>query len=69
MCVFAFFQKVIISNTSELWDIWCDPPDPIYMQFYMFNLSNPMEVKNGERPYVIQKGPYTYRQVFFWPLK
>ena len=55
------FQKVVISNRSELWDIWSEPPLPIYMQFYMFNLSNPEEVKNGKKPDVVQKGPYTYQ--------
>ena len=59
-----FFQSVIISNTSELWNTWVDPAIPIYMQFYMFNLSNPEEVKQGGKPFVVQKGPYTYRQVF-----
>ena len=53
----------MISNTSELYDIWSELPIPIYMQFYMFNLSNPEEVKQGRKPYVVQKGPYTYRQV------
>ncbi|KAK7114450.1 hypothetical protein V1264_000508 [Littorina saxatilis] len=55
-------EKVVISNSSELWDIWSDPPIPIYMQFYMFNLSNQDEVKQGGRPVVYQVGPYTYRE-------
>ena len=54
----------MISNTSELYDIWSELPIPIYMQFYMFNLSNPEEVKRGGKPFMVQKGPYTYRQVF-----
>nr|KAG5695557.1 hypothetical protein BaRGS_033979 [Batillaria attramentaria] len=45
-------QTVIISNTSELYDVWSEPPLPIYMQFYMFNLSNPAEVKQGKKPFL-----------------
>ncbi|KAK7481721.1 hypothetical protein BaRGS_00027094 [Batillaria attramentaria] len=55
-------QTVIISNTSELYDVWSEPPLPIYMQFYMFNLSNPAEVKQGKKPFLVQRGPYTYRE-------
>lgn len=55
-------QTVIISNSSELYDVWSEPPLPIYMQFYMFNLTNPDEVKQGRRPYVVQIGPYTYQE-------
>lgn len=55
-------ETVIISNTSQLWDVWSEPPLPIYMQFYLFNLSNPIEVKKGQKPSVFQVGPYTYRE-------
>lgn len=34
---------------------------PVRTQFYMFNVENPLEVKQGGRPYVSQKGPYCYR--------
>lgn len=55
-------ETVIISNSSQLWDIWSDPPIPIYLQFYMFNLTNSIEVKEGKKPAVYQVGPYTYRE-------
>ncbi|XP_059148918.1 lysosome membrane protein 2-like [Physella acuta] len=53
-------KKVVISNTSETYDIWQDIPIPVYMQFYIFDVVNVLEVKAGERPYVNQRGPYTY---------
>ena len=44
-----------------MYDYWLDPPVPIYMQFYMFNVTNHEEVLQGEKPSVTQSGPYTYR--------
>lgn len=61
MAWLILLQAVVIANDSMLYDIWQDPPIPIYMQFYMFNLTNPEEVKDGGVPAVLQKGPYTYR--------
>ena len=50
-----------------MYNYWLDPPVPIYMQFYMFNVTNPEEVlKKGERPSLAQYGPYTYRLVFLF---
>ena len=47
-----------------MYDYWLNPPVPIYMQFYMFNVTNPDEVlQKGERPSLAQYGPYTYRLV------
>ncbi|KAL5021180.1 hypothetical protein ScPMuIL_000335 [Solemya velum] len=55
-------KNVLIKEGNELYEIWRDVPIPVYMQFYMFDVVNPQEVLDGERPYVTQKGPYTYRE-------
>ena len=52
---------MIIKEGGEVYDYWLDPPVPIYMQFYMFNVTNHEEVLQGEKPSVTQSGPYTYR--------
>lgn len=54
-------QQVVLENGTEAFDAWKDPPAPIYMQFYFFNLTNPLEALDGERPAVVEIGPYTYR--------
>ena len=46
-----------------MYSYWLDPPVPIFMQFYMFNITNPKEFLEGQRPAVAQSGPYTYRYV------
>ncbi|CAL9683303.1 unnamed protein product [Knipowitschia caucasica] len=55
-------KEVILKNGTEAFNAWESPPAPIYMQFYFFNLTNPFEVLDGERPAVVEIGPYTYRE-------
>ncbi|XP_048727749.1 lysosome membrane protein 2-like isoform X2 [Ostrea edulis] len=53
-------KTVILKKGNLLYETWRDLPIPIYMQFYMFDCKNPDEVKQGHKPFVVQKGPYTY---------
>ncbi|XP_077984146.1 lysosome membrane protein 2-like [Glandiceps talaboti] len=56
-------QQMTLSPDSQLYDTWQHPDMPVHMQFYVFSIVNAEEVKNGEKkPYVIQKGPYTYKE-------
>ena len=35
----------------------------MYMKFYVYHVTNPDQVVNGtEKPFVIEKGPYAYRE-------
>lgn len=55
-------KEVVLKNGTEAFDAWENPPAPIYMQFYFFNVTNPLEVLDGDRPAVVEIGPYTYRE-------
>ncbi|KAG9480654.1 hypothetical protein GDO78_012231 [Eleutherodactylus coqui] len=55
-------KATVLKNGTEVFDSWVNPPPPIYMQFYFFNVTNPLEVLNGEKPEVDEIGPYTYRE-------
>ncbi|XP_005103573.2 scavenger receptor class B member 1 [Aplysia californica] len=55
-------KKMIVSPKSETYDVWQNVPIPVYMQFYVFNVTNVEEVLAGEKPYLTQWGPYTYRE-------
>ncbi|KAI8483861.1 lipopolysaccharide transport [Branchiostoma belcheri] len=55
-------KNEVIKKGSYLYDQWSDIPVPIFMQFWVWDLLNPEEVLKGEKPAVIQKGPYTYSE-------
>nr|XP_006626722.1 PREDICTED: lysosome membrane protein 2 [Lepisosteus oculatus] len=55
-------REIVLRNGTDAFEAWQNPPPPVYMQFYFFNLTNPAEVLQGESPAVEQIGPYTYRE-------
>ncbi|XP_074849876.1 lysosome membrane protein 2 isoform X2 [Carettochelys insculpta] len=55
-------EGTVLQNGTEAFDLWEDPPPPVYTQFYFFNVTNPLEVVNGDIPFVEEIGPYTYRE-------
>ncbi|XP_053196304.1 lysosome membrane protein 2c [Scomber japonicus] len=55
-------KEIVLKNGTDAFDAWENPPAPIYMQFYFFNLTNPLEMLDGDRPAVVEIGPYTYRE-------
>ena len=55
------FQQVKLTNGSETWEKWSDIPLPVYLSFYIFNVTNPLEVELGGKPRLQEVGPYVYR--------
>ena len=55
------FQNVELKPGSLVYDEWTKASTPIYMKYYLFNLTNPHEVMEGATPNVRQIGPYSYR--------
>nr|ASJ26356.1 scavenger receptor class B type I [Meretrix meretrix] len=55
-------STVVIQKGGEVYDYWLDPPVPIYLQIYMFNLTNKEEFLMGDKPSLHQVGPYTYSE-------
>jgi len=42
--------------------MWTDPPSKIYRKFYLFDVKNPSEIIKGAKPFLVEKGPYTYSE-------
>ena len=54
------FQMMVITPSSELFQGWKEPPMPIYQSFYFFDVLNKEDIMKGEKPEVMEVGPYTY---------
>ncbi|RWS00943.1 Lysosome membrane protein 2-like protein, partial [Dinothrombium tinctorium] len=45
---------------SDMFYKWIELPIPLTIQFYLFEVMNPMAVINGAKPVVRERGPYTF---------
>ncbi len=55
-------QNVEINPNNGLsYTMWKDIPVPFFMSVYFFHIVNPDEILKGEKPTVVQRGPYVYR--------
>lgn len=56
-------KEITLAQNSRVLQGWINPPPPVYMQYFFFNVTNPEQFKAGlEKPHVTQVGPYTYRE-------
>ncbi|KAL0192791.1 hypothetical protein M9458_011087, partial [Cirrhinus mrigala] len=53
--------EITLAENSRVLDGWINPPPPVYMQYFFFNVTNSEEFLAGrEKAKVTQIGPYTY---------
>ncbi|XP_068562463.1 scavenger receptor class B member 1 isoform X2 [Cebidichthys violaceus] len=56
-------KNTVIDPKNEMsYTMWKDVPVPFFMSVYFFNVLNPKEILNGEKPMVEQRGPFVYRK-------
>uniref|UniRef100_A0A672ITQ8 Lysosome membrane protein 2-like n=1 Tax=Salarias fasciatus TaxID=181472 RepID=A0A672ITQ8_SALFA len=55
-------KEITLTEKSQVFEGWKNPPPPVYMEYYFFNVTNPEEFLAGGKAAVQQIGPYTYRQ-------
>ena len=53
-------KQLPLTADSDQLDSWSTPPVPIYLQFWLWECVNVGEVLRGAKPYVVQRGPFTY---------
>ncbi|XP_074598018.1 platelet glycoprotein 4-like isoform X2 [Brevipalpus obovatus] len=57
-------SQLVLRNGSESWKQWLDPGVPVYMKFYLFNITNPEEYGQGqENPNMTEVGPFVFQEV------
>ena len=59
--IFVFLQDTILVDGTIAFETWKETPTPVYMQYYVWNLTNREEFLNGGIPVFQDIGPYTYR--------
>ncbi|XP_042182373.1 lysosome membrane protein 2 [Oncorhynchus tshawytscha] len=55
-------KEITLTEGSRVFETWKNPPPPVFMQYFFFNVTNPDEFLVGAKPIVSQVGPYTYRE-------
>ncbi|KAM4635090.1 lysosome membrane protein 2 isoform 2-T3 [Polymixia lowei] len=55
-------KEITLTEGSRVFETWKNPPPPVFMQYFFFNVSNVDDFLNGAKPMVTQVGPYTYRE-------
>ncbi|KAM9811160.1 lysosome membrane protein 2a [Neosynchiropus ocellatus] len=55
-------QEITLTEKSQVFEAWKNPPPPVYMEYYFFNVTNPEEFLKGGKASLQQIGPYTYRE-------
>ncbi|XP_067231942.1 lysosome membrane protein 2 [Chanodichthys erythropterus] len=56
-------REITLTEGSKVFATWKNPPPPVFMQFFFFNVTNPDAFLKGEaKPHLTEMGPYTYRE-------
>lgn len=55
-------KEITLTEKSQVFESWKNPPPPVYMEYYFFNVTNPEVFMAGGKASVKQIGPYTYRE-------
>lgn len=55
-------REITLTEGSKTFQSWKNPPPPVFMQYFFFNITNANAFLAGAKPVVEQIGPYTYRE-------
>ncbi|XP_055003606.1 scavenger receptor class B member 1 isoform X1 [Sorex araneus] len=55
-------KNVRIDPSSLSFNMWKEIPVPFYLSVYFFDVLNPQEILEGQKPSVRERGPYVYRE-------
>ncbi|XP_071378232.1 lysosome membrane protein 2-like isoform X3 [Centroberyx affinis] len=55
-------KEITLTEGSRVFETWKNPPPPVFMEYFFFNVTNVDEFLVGAKPVVAQVGPYTYRE-------
>ncbi|XP_059617325.1 protein croquemort-like [Phlebotomus argentipes] len=57
-------NQLVLKNGSQTYNNWIETPIPMYLEFYMFNWTNPDKIHNWEteKPHFVEMGPYVFTE-------
>lgn len=56
-------EELSLRDGTLQYKMWTQPPVPMYLKFYLFNVTNSRDVvENNSKPILQQLGPYTFRE-------
>ncbi|XP_046389206.1 protein peste-like isoform X2 [Ischnura elegans] len=56
-------SQLELTNDSTTFKLWKETPIPMYIEFYMYNVTNSEEVRNNKaKPILIELGPYVFSE-------
>ena len=56
-------QTMALAPGSDRLQSWLTPPVQAHLTGYSFHVTNPDEVQQGEKPILIEVGPFVYKAV------
>jgi len=56
-------EEVRLVEGTETWNKWLNNPVPVYLKFTFFNITNPRAVLEGQKPILVEVGPYVYKEL------
>uniref|UniRef100_A0AAY4ERW3 Uncharacterized protein n=1 Tax=Denticeps clupeoides TaxID=299321 RepID=A0AAY4ERW3_9TELE len=55
--------KIKLTPDSRVFETWKNPPPPVFMEYFFFNITNPEDFLEGKaKASVTEVGPFTYRE-------
>lgn len=59
--MFVIDKECELHVGTKIYDAWRNPPVPMNISFYFFNITNPSFLNESTIPIVEQVGPFVYR--------
>lgn len=61
---FIIFQQLALQEGSKSYEYWTSPPQPLYLDVYLWNWTNPEEFTNKSiNPKFEEIGPFRFQEI------
>lgn len=61
--IFDISQQLVLKPGSKSYGFWTEPPQPLYLDIYLWNWTNPHDIRNKSiKPNFVQIGPFRFQE-------